>query len=173
MDLALATGRGPAILADLDGLRPLVSDEDVVVLGHRDVTDRDRYWGRAIFDTEIRRFDLPALRRTGMARIAAESLALFRRRQLDGFWVHVDVDVLDSELMPAVDSPQPDGLRYAEFRELLGPFVASDLLAGIQFTIFDPDLDPNGRYAWELGGAIVDLLGGASSARPIADPRLT
>lgn len=35
MDLALATGRGPAILADLDGLGPLVADQDVVVLGYR------------------------------------------------------------------------------------------------------------------------------------------
>jgi hypothetical protein len=66
----------------------------------------------------------------------------------------------DSELMPAVDSPQPDGLSYAELRQLLGPFVAADLLAGIQFTIFDPDLDPEGRYAGELAGTIVELLGG-------------
>ena len=36
MDLALATGRGPAILADLEGLRPLVRDADVAVLGPRD-----------------------------------------------------------------------------------------------------------------------------------------
>jgi arginase len=161
MDLALATGRGPAILADLDGLGPLLRDEDVVVLGHRDVTEPDRYWGRAIFGTEIRRLDLAALRRAGMDQAAREGLALLRQRPLDGFWVHVDVDVLDSELMPAVDSPQPDGLSYAELRQLLEPFVAADLLAGIQFTIFDPDLDPDGRYAGELAGAIVDLLGEA------------
>jgi arginase len=160
MDLALVTGRGPAILADLGGLGPLVRDEDVVVLGHRDVTDPDRYWGRAIFGTGIRRCDLPTLRRAGMDQAAREALAFLGHHGLGGFWVHVDVDVLDSELMPAVDSPQPDGLTYAELRQLLDPFVGSDLLAGIQFTIFDPDLDPSGRYAGELAGAIVDLLGG-------------
>lgn len=160
MDLALATGRGPAILADLDGRGPLVGDEDVVVLGHRDVTDSGRYWGRAIFATAIRRLDLAGLRRVAMDRAADEALTLFRRRRLDGFWIHVDVDVLDSDLMPAVDSPQPDGLTYAELRQLLRPLVASDLLAGIQFTIFDPDLDPEGRYARELAGTIVDVLGG-------------
>ena len=162
MDLALVTGRGPAILADLDGLGPLVRDEDVVVLGHRDVTDPDRYWGRAIFDTEIRRLDLPTLRRVGMDQAARESLAFLDHHRLDGFWVHVDVDVLDSELMPAVDSPQPDGLTYTELRQLLEPFVGSARLAGVQFTIFDPDLDPSGRYAGELVGAIVDLLGGGA-----------
>jgi arginase len=63
--------------------------------------------------------------------------------------------------MRAVDSPQPDGLIYAELGQLLGPFVASDLLAGVQFTIFDPDLDPDGRYARELARAMVKLLGAA------------
>jgi arginase len=47
MDLALVTGRGLETLRNLDGLGPLVRDEDVVVLGHRDVNDPERYWGRA------------------------------------------------------------------------------------------------------------------------------
>ena len=69
--------------------------------------------------------------------------------------------MLDSAVMPAVDSPQPDGLSYAELRQLLEPFVTADLLAGIQFTIFDPDLDPEGRYAGELAATAVHLLGRA------------
>jgi arginase len=156
MDLALATGRGPTVLASLDGLGPLVRDEDVAVLGHRD--DPERYWGRHIFGTAIRRHDLRALRRAGLRSTAVETLAMLESRRLDGFWIHVDVDVLDSALMPAVDSPQPDGLDYAELRELLEPFLASDLAVGIQLTIFDPDLDPDGRYARELAGFIEDLL---------------
>jgi arginase len=36
MELALATGRGPVVVTDLEGRRPLVRDEDVVVLGRRD-----------------------------------------------------------------------------------------------------------------------------------------
>ena len=36
MELALATGRGPGILTDLEGRRPLVRDEDVVAFGLRD-----------------------------------------------------------------------------------------------------------------------------------------
>ena len=35
LDLALVTGRGPELLADLDGLRPLVRDEDVALVGYR------------------------------------------------------------------------------------------------------------------------------------------
>src|SRR5690606_17890601 len=36
MDLALVTGRGPRVLTDLEGLGPLVRDEDVVAFGFRD-----------------------------------------------------------------------------------------------------------------------------------------
>ena len=39
MDLALATGRGPDLVTNLEGLKPLFRDEDVVVLGRRDEKD--------------------------------------------------------------------------------------------------------------------------------------
>jgi arginase len=41
-DLAFATGRGPAIVCDLEGQRPLVRDDDVVVFASRDAADRER-----------------------------------------------------------------------------------------------------------------------------------
>ena len=41
MDLALATGRGPSVLTDLEGRGPLVRDEDVAVFGRRDATEAE------------------------------------------------------------------------------------------------------------------------------------
>src|SRR5580692_3108959 len=41
-DLAFATGRGPDVLTDIEGLRPLVCAEDVVVFASRDAADRER-----------------------------------------------------------------------------------------------------------------------------------
>src|SRR5487761_319862 len=38
LDLAVATGRGPDLLTDLDGLRPLVRDQDVALVGYRVLT---------------------------------------------------------------------------------------------------------------------------------------
>ena len=40
MELALATGRGPDVVSDIEGRRPLVRDEDVVVFGRRDREER-------------------------------------------------------------------------------------------------------------------------------------
>ena len=74
---------------------------------------------------------------------------------VEGFWIHLDADVLDDRIMPAVDSRQPDGLSYAELVELLETLLSSDLAVGAQVTIFDPELDPTGEIAEGFASAIV------------------
>lgn len=53
LDLAVATGRGPDLLTDLDGLRPLVRDEDVALVGYRVLDDNDHFLGEHIRSTAI------------------------------------------------------------------------------------------------------------------------
>ena len=65
---------------------------------------------------------------------------------LDGFWIHLDVDVLDDREMPCVDSRQAGGLTYTELRQLLRLLLESPLASGLDITILDPDLDPEGMY---------------------------
>ena len=36
MDLAIVSGRGPTVLTDIEGLKPLVRDADIVAFGFRD-----------------------------------------------------------------------------------------------------------------------------------------
>jgi arginase len=36
MDLAIVSGRGPDILTNIDGLKPLILDQHIVVFGYRD-----------------------------------------------------------------------------------------------------------------------------------------
>ncbi len=43
MDLAFATGHGPELLTNLEGLRPLVRDEDVVAFGFRDAHEQREF----------------------------------------------------------------------------------------------------------------------------------
>ena len=58
---------------------------------------------------------------------------------VDGFWIHVDADVLDPTVVPAVDSPEPGGLGLQELGDLLTPWrctrrrsaSAPDLRSGI------------------------------------------
>jgi arginase len=52
--------------------------------------------------------------------------------------------------MPCVDSPNPKGLTFAELQEILVALLGSGLAVGMEVTIFDPELDPEGKYAAEL-----------------------
>lgn len=141
MDLALVTGRGPDQLTNLACQRPYVRAEHVWSVGNR---DQDPAYLAAIQASAIEYVDLAAVRHQGPAACARAFLRHVEAQQLDGFWIHFDVDVLDNELMPAVDSPQPGGLTYEELTALLVPLLRSSRAAGLDLTILDPNLDPAG-----------------------------
>lgn len=160
VDLALATGRGPSRVTDLEGLAPLVRDEDVAVLGYRSAVN-DSYLDEHIRDTAITVQDLAAVRRDGIEACTARALAAAARPDLDGFWLHLDVDVLDDALMPAVDYREPGGLSWAEAQHAVAAAAADGRLTGMQLTIYNPALDAPGA---PLAGHIVDLLAGSLAA---------
>jgi arginase len=165
MDLGLATGRGPDILADLEGLRPLVHDADVAVLGYRDAVEAARNGSRPLPDT-IHAQDLSALRRKGAASAARDAIAHLTRPDLDGFWIHLDLDVLDDAIMPAVDYRLADGLSFAELETVLHAALRSGRALGMTVSIFNPALDQTGGIARN----VVESLGRALA--PSADARL-
>ena len=119
LDLALVTGRGPEILTDLDGLRPLVRDEDVALVGYRVFGDNDHVLDEHVRDTAVTVVDGPEVRESGAASALGKALATVTRLGVEGFWVHLDVDVLDDDLMPAVDYRHPGGLTWEEAAEIL------------------------------------------------------
>ncbi|QES44779.1 MULTISPECIES: arginase family protein [Streptomyces] len=153
-ELALATGRGQEDLTNLEGLRPYVRDEDVCIFGLRD-GDEDR----AEFTTlKIANATVGELRKWGEENIARAVAQTLEEPELDGFWVHLDADVLDPSVMPAVDSPDPGGLFAEELLALLRPFVRSPRCVGLNVTIYDPDLDPDGKAGDLLTDVIVEAF---------------
>lgn len=147
MDLALATGRGPDIVTDIEGRRPLVRDDDVVVLARRDAVDAEAHGSRRIEDTPIKMIELAQVRADGMTASVEHALDHLRKPQLDGFWVHLDADVLDDAIMPAVAYRMPDGLSWNELATALAGAVASGRALGIDITVFNPALDADGTIA--------------------------
>jgi len=150
MNLALATGRSATPLARLRGDGPLVDPADVVQIGARDAGqpygfDSLEAWGVTTFPT------------TAIHAASPEAIADRASTRLElaegGYWIHVDVDVLDPELMPAVDSPEPGGLTIEQLEALLRPLVHHPSARGLQLTLYDPSLD-DGAAAPKL----VDLL---------------
>jgi arginase len=162
MELGFVTGRGPELLTGDEPLRPFVCDEDVIVVGFRDAELAAAEGSRPLPPT-IRALDLAAVRSRGAeetARVVAEHLTA--RDSADSFWIHLDVDVLDDSLMPAVDYRQPDGLSWPELEQILAVALASGRAAGLELTIFNPDLDPDGRIAQDLSNHLSRIL----DARP-------
>jgi len=155
MDLALVTGRGPAQLTDLGGLGPYVRPEHVWSVGNR---YEDPEYLSAILTSAIHYVDLAVVRQQGPQACATAFLRHVKTAKLDGFWLHLDVDVLDNALMPAVDSPQPGGLTYAELVTLLVPLLASPRAIGLDLTILDPRLDPTGTITRALIEGIRPIL---------------
>jgi arginase len=154
MDLALVTGRGPEIVANIESRGPLVLDEDVVVFGVRDAKQAGGDGSQPLAPTLLA-IDLTTVREQGIERAARNALAHLERNGPTGFWIHLDVDVLDDTIMPAVDYRLPDGLNWGELGAVLSAATASDRLAGLEITIFNPTLDPDGRIAAALCDALV------------------
>ena len=65
-------------------------------------------------------------------------------------WLHLDVDVLDPSIMPAVTYPQDGGPDTDELAAVLTPLAAAPNLLGVSIADFRPDLDPDGRHAARL-----------------------
>jgi arginase len=160
MDLAIVTGRGPDMLASVGGQRPLVRDEDVVLFGNRDAEQAKSYGSQDVNETGIHVFDLRKVKELGIARASSEAISRLERSDLEGFWIHLDVDAVDDELMPAVDYRLPGGLSYEELAQLLRSLFATGKAVGMDITIFNPKLDPDGSIALELVSCLASGLSG-------------
>ncbi|MFF6911407.1 arginase family protein [Streptomyces sp. NPDC012466] len=155
MELALATGRGPRVLADLEGRGPLVRDEDVVALGFRDAEESAAY-GMQPLPSALHAMELDVVRALGAAEAARRAVRLLDEdRAGAGYWVHLDVDVLDDAVMPAVDYRQPDGLTWQELETVLRTALSGGGAVGLTVAIFNPRLDPDGSLARDLAGCLV------------------
>jgi arginase len=147
MDLAIVSGRGPNILTNIDGLRPLVRDEDIVVFGYRDAEQQKEFGSQDVRETAIHAFDLQQVRELGITAAAEQGIKKLRQNSLEGIWVHLDVDVLNDDIMPAVDYRFPDGLQWDELSAVLKVLMASGQAVGINVGIFNPRLDAGGSIA--------------------------
>jgi arginase len=157
MELAFAVGRGPSLLADINGVGPLVHEEDVALFAFRDA-DQQAEDGSQPVPAGLRAWDLSEVRRLGVAAAAQQAVEHLTRRELDGFWIHLDADVLDDAVMPAVDHRLPGGLTSTELIAVLGAAMATGRAVGIEITIYNPTLDPDGAAGRELARIVGDAL---------------
>jgi arginase len=158
MDLAFATGHGPALLSDIESLGPLVREEDAVAFGFRDAKDQAEYGSQPLPD-DLLSYDLAKVRELGVETAAAAAVTHLTRPELQGFFIHVDADCLDDKVMPAVEYRLPGGLSIQELQRTLEIALASGKALGIEVTVYNPNLDKDG----EAGRKLMEVLSEALS----------
>jgi arginase len=158
MDLAFVTGRGISILTDIEGLKPFVKDEDVVVFGYRDAEEAARYGSQNVIESDMHLFDLPKIKELQVQLAASTAVNQLLENKKKGFWVHLDADVLNDDVMPAVDYRMEDGLDLSELSKVLRILISSQYAVGMSITILNPKLDVDGSIARNFVSSIVSGL---------------
>jgi arginase len=158
MDLAFATGYGPALLTDLEHRGPLVRPADTVAFGFRDA-DEQRQYGSQPLASDILALDLTTVRHMGVERAVQVALDRLILPEIEGFFIHLDADCLDDRVMPAVDYRLPDGFSWSDITSTLRMALTSGRAVGLEVTIYNPALDEDGRAGRELTNVLVAALG--------------
>jgi arginase len=155
MDLAILTGHGPPGL--LAGSGPLLEPSAVVLLGHRPAgLHPDVARENARLDPAIHALTAPKVRERGPARVGIDAAVRLAGRPA---WLHLDLDVLDEGVLPAVSYPQSLGLDWHELVDLARPLTAAPNLLGVSIADYNPDRDADGAHAAQIVEALASLRG--------------
>jgi arginase len=161
MEIALLLGmtgqRAPeAMRSRLPALHP----EAIAMLGQRDANYR-REIGVASIADRVRLHGADDLRRAP-ERIAAQAAAQVAGRG-SGWWLHVDLDVLDGKEFRACgaagDPSMPQGLTWVELTEVTRTVLQTDGCRGWSIGVYNPDLDPDGGEAQQIVAYLVEVTG--------------
>lgn len=81
------------------------------------------------------------------------------KREIGDRWVYltIDMDVLDSSLMPAVATPQPGGITYEELRESLKGFSLLKVI-GLDIVEYNPLVSPQIAYGGIVAGILKEAI---------------
>lgn len=157
MELAFALGMADASWSpELATVLPLIEPADVQILGARDA-ELLRAEGVSSLGDRLAIVDGDRLA-ADPARTAASACASLS----DLWWFHLDLDVLSTEALPAVDYPQPRGLSWEELASVATTALRADP-RGWDITIYNPDLDPERIHARRIVrfiGSVVEQASG-------------
>ena len=160
-EVGLALGLvGDALPEPLDRLTPLLAPEAVAMLGPRDRREIDEQ-GASSLDGRVAMFrNDEAVRACGPYASAHEAAAAIGLGA-PAFWLHLDLDVLRTEELAAVDYPQPGGLKWQELGEIGAAALAAPGCAGVSIVIYNPDRDQDGVGAERIVRFAADLVAAA------------
>jgi arginase len=157
MELAILTGSGATALIELSPPAPMVPADHVVLLGYRNRNlDDDAANEIARLPPQLPRVAADAV--ASDPETAGQCAARWLGRVVERAWLHLDLDVLDPSVLPAVTYPQPGGPNWDQLALVLKPLGESPQLIGISVADFRADLDPTGDLAAHVTALLSDVL---------------
>lgn len=157
MELGFALGlQVPDQIQNVIGPEPLVAAGDVCIMGARDRGILQKTSVRSLADsvelysdTELLYSDIEGLTTKTLLQLG---------RNVQRLWLHIDLDVLSTDSLPAVDYKQPGGLKWAQLETLARTAMSSGRIAGCDVTIYNPDMDSGGRCARRIVEFLATVL---------------
>lgn len=127
-----------ALLGPRDGAE--LAENGVASLSERLLLHNDR----RLIDGDAR-----ALTAAAVERVRAHS---------ERWWLHLDLDVLSTVALAAIDYPQEGGLSWGKLVEVAETALAEPGCAGLSVVIYNPDLDPDRSHARAIVGFLAEAL---------------
>lgn len=151
LGIALGIHAGPVGSFD----HPLIRADRVAVLGPRDAEELDASDVPSIAP-RVGMYvgaTLPDLDPIQLGRQAGSHL----NKEGGGWWLHIDLDVLSTEALAAVDYQQPGGVTWDYLHRLTQGALSSGGCLGVSVVIYNPDLD-QGASAGRINDFIAHLV---------------
>jgi arginase len=150
MPLAALLGPEPAELARLGGFSPKVLPAHTVLIGVRNLDEREKV---AVRDSHVHVFTMKDIDRQGIASIVEQAVNLAGNGTA-GIHVSFDLDVCDPMIAPGVGTPVKGGLDYREAHLMMEIIADSGLLTSLDMVEANPTLDVQNTTA-QLGTELV------------------
>ncbi len=154
MALAALLGRGAPELTGIGRPTPKVKPSQVVILGARDIDEREKTALREAGVLVITMRDVDTM---GLAAAAQQALAHFNH--LSRVHVSLDMDALDPAEAPGVGTPVPGGLSYREAHLLMEILHDAGKVASLDIVEINPVLDDRNRTAKLAVELVASLFG--------------
>ena len=150
MPLAALLGPEPSELAQFGGAGPKVHAAQTVIIGVRNLDEREKV---AVRESRVHVFTMKDIDRQGIASIVEQAVA-FAGEGTAGIHVSFDMDVCDPLIAPGVGTPVKGGLNYREAHMMMETVADSGLLRALDIVEVNPTLDVRNATA-QLGAELV------------------
>jgi arginase len=143
MPLAALLGPEPAELSRIGGFSPKVTPDRTVLIGIRNLDDREK---ERIRESGVHVFTMKDIDRAGIAATVEQAIAI-AGKDAGGIHVSFDLDVCDPSIAPGVGTPVKGGFNYREAHMLMEMVADSGLLRALDLVEVNPILDDRNMTA--------------------------